>query len=228
MHWLKLYTEIVNDPKIQLLEPSDRWHYIVLLCAKADGLFEIKPALRLKMLEVQLRLSSEKMNCLYERLREVMLIDENWSPAGWDKRQVTKDPTGKLRKRAQRERNKKLANDLDKKELPKDKEDVDIDIDIESHVTVTGQKRDKCDIKDFNEAYSKWPRKVGKAAARKAYLKLDKDTHPLILADIDRRHKHNDWPEEERFIPHFATHLNREGWFDEPGPSARKAGENYV
>ena len=45
MHWLKLYTEIVNDPKIQLLEPSDRWHYIVLLCAKADGLFEIKPAL---------------------------------------------------------------------------------------------------------------------------------------------------------------------------------------
>ena len=53
------------------------------------------------MLEVQLRLSSEKMNCLYERLREVMLIDENWSPAGWDKRQVTKDPTGKLRKRAQ-------------------------------------------------------------------------------------------------------------------------------
>jgi len=214
MHWLKLYTEIVNDPKIQLLAPSDRWHYVVILCAKADGLFDYDAHLRLKMLEVQLRLTTEEMTALYDRLRGVMLINEDWSPAGWDKRQVVNDPTGKLRKRAQREREKN--------------KEKDIDIDIESHETVTGQKRDKCDIKDFEEAWAKWPRKVGKAAARKVYLKLLKETHPLILADINRRTKNKEWPEDKQYIPHFATHLNREGWEDEPDSPIQTAGENYV
>tara|TARA_B100001093_G_scaffold226772_1_gene217320 strand:+ start:3587 stop:4231 length:645 start_codon:yes stop_codon:yes gene_type:complete len=214
MHWLKLYTEIVNDPKIQLLAPSDRWHYVVILCAKADGLFNYNANLRLKMLEVQLRLTPEEMTALYDRLLGVMLINEDWSPAGWDKRQVVNDPTGKLRKRAQREREKN--------------KDKDIDIDIESHETVTGKKRDKCDIKDFEEAWAKYPRKVGKAEAKKQYLKLPKDLHLKVMADLTRRNKYKEWEEEKKFILHFATYLSKERWKDEPDSPIQTAGGNYV
>lgn len=214
MHWLKLYTEIVNDPKIQLLAPSDRWHYIVLLCAKADGLFDYEPQFKAQLLEVQLRLTSEEMTALYDRLRGALLINEDWSPAGWDKRQVVNDPTGKLRKRAQRERDKN--------------KEKDIDIDIESHVTVTGQKRDKCDIEDFEEAWAKYPRKVGKAEAKKKYLKLPKDTHLKIIEDLTRRNKNKEWEEEKKFILHFATYLNKERYKDEPDSPVQTTGENYV
>ena len=187
-----------------------------MLCAKADGIFDYERHFKMQLLEVQLRLTSEEMGALYDRLRGAMLINEDWSPAGWDKRQVVNDPTGKLRKRAQRERDKNKEKD------------IDIDIDIESHVTVTGQKRDKCDIDDFEEAWAKWPRKVGKAAARKAYLKLYKEIHPLILADINRRTKNKEWPEDKQYIPHFSTHLNREGWEDEPDSPTQAIGDNYV
>ena len=219
MHWLKLYTEIVNDPKIQLLAPSDRWHYVVLLCAKADGLFDYEDDFKTQLLAVHLRLTAEEMSALYDRLTDAKLIKKDWTPAGWDKRQVVNDPTGELRKRAQRERKK-----LEEQEQDKDK---DKDIDIESPVTVTGQKCDKCDINDFEEAYAKWPRKVGKAAARKAYLKLNKEVHTLVLADIDKRYRHNHWP-EKRYIPHFSTHLNREGWLDELDQPAGTIGDEYV
>ena len=53
MKWLKLYTGIATDPKVGILSFDDRWHYVSLLCAKADGLMEEEPRLRDRLLRVQ-------------------------------------------------------------------------------------------------------------------------------------------------------------------------------
>ena len=96
-----------------------------------------------------------------------------------------------------------------------------------SEIVVADYGKYNITLNDFEEAYAKWPRKVGKAAARKAYLKLNKEVHTLVLADIDKRYRHNHWP-EKRYIPHFSTHLNREGWLDELDQPAGTIGDEYV
>lgn len=127
MKWLKLHAEICTDPKIRLLAFEDRWHYVALLCAKADGLLDDDSPIRERLIRVHLGLAEVEAESLKKRLREVCLIDEDWCPTGWEKRQST-DPTGAERKRKQREK----ARAADPQE----------DTKHDAHGTVTGQSRD--------------------------------------------------------------------------------------
>ena len=53
MKWFKLYPEIANHPRLRILSFEDRWHYISLMCAKADGTLDQPNAkLRDQMLSV--------------------------------------------------------------------------------------------------------------------------------------------------------------------------------
>jgi hypothetical protein len=77
----------------------------------------------------------------------------------------------------------------------------------------------------FDEFYKVYPRKVGRAAATKAF-KAVKANGVLsnILTDIQRRLTDGEWTataEKIRFIPYPATYLNGRRWEDEPiGPAA--------
>lgn len=66
---------------------------------------------------------------------------------------------------------------------------------------------------DFERWWAAYPRKVGKGAARKAYLIARKKTAEAVLIDALCR----DWPDDEKFIPHPATWLNGERWLDGAG-----------
>ena len=62
---------------------------------------------------------------------------------------------------------------------------------------------------DFWKAY---PRRVGKGAAVRAYVKVGgQSVLPDILKDLKRR----EWPEDVQYIPHPATYLNQWRWLDE-------------
>jgi len=71
--------------------------------------------------------------------------------------------------------------------------------------------------KAFEEFWSIYPRKVGKGAAKRAFVKAFKGTGADII-DGARRFAKDPWLPEKQFIPHPATWLNREGWLDEPLP----------
>jgi hypothetical protein len=77
----------------------------------------------------------------------------------------------------------------------------------------------------FDEFYKVYPRKVGRAAAAKAF-KAVKASAILsnLLADIERRLTDGEWSataEKIKFIPHPATYLSGRRWEDEPvGPAA--------
>lgn len=73
------------------------------------------------------------------------------------------------------------------------------------------------DAADFDAFWAEYPRKIGKAAAAKAYAKAHRDTPAdTILAGL--RNAVAVWAAsrtEERFIPHASTWLNGGRWTDE-------------
>jgi hypothetical protein len=68
----------------------------------------------------------------------------------------------------------------------------------------------------FDRFWELYPRKVGKASARKAF-ENHLDQALAILGGVDRLANDKNLPPTE-FIPYPATWLNREGWEDEPYP----------
>lgn len=73
-------------------------------------------------------------------------------------------------------------------------------------------------IDHFESFWTVYPRKVGKAQARKAWdkLNLNNDTVMLIAENIALRIKHGEWSDANKtFIPHASTYLNNARWEDE-------------
>ena len=68
----------------------------------------------------------------------------------------------------------------------------------------------------FDEFYARYPRKVGKGSARRAYDKaLKVTTHDNIMFGLSQQLASME-AKEKQFIAHPATWLNGERWDDEP------------
>lgn len=78
----------------------------------------------------------------------------------------------------------------------------------------------------FDEFWDAYPRKIGKAAAKKAFLKLgEAGVHAIAGA---RRLKHDPNLPPLQFIPYPTTWLNREGWHDDPYAPREKSKEDLA
>lgn len=70
---------------------------------------------------------------------------------------------------------------------------------------------------DFDTFWDRYPRRVGKLSAIKAYQKaLIVATSDEILAGVELYRRH--LPDEPRFIAHAATWLNAGRWMDDYTP----------
>lgn len=99
--WFRLYHEMIDDEKLRLLAFEDRWHYIAILCCKCKGILDADtdPDLRDRKLSVKLGIQTRELDEVKRRLMGVDLIDDNWQPKGWDKRQYISDhSTGRVQK----------------------------------------------------------------------------------------------------------------------------------
>lgn len=88
--WFRMYAEAVDDEKLRLLASSDRWYYVGILCCKAQGLLDKEgdtKDLRIRKLAIKLDLTQPELVELKRRLIEVNLIDSDWQPLAWAKRQ---------------------------------------------------------------------------------------------------------------------------------------------
>jgi hypothetical protein len=70
---------------------------------------------------------------------------------------------------------------------------------------------------DFERFWAVYPRKVGKAAALKAWNRKNLSTTDTdnLIKDINYRVVHDDAWKERRFVIHATTYLNQERWYDE-------------
>jgi DNA-binding transcriptional MocR family regulator len=81
-----------------------------------------------------------------------------------------------------------------------------------------------CAIDGFAEFWERYPRRIGKAAARKAYEKaLKVGTHDDIMFGLSQQMP-SLASREQQYIPHPSTWLTQERWNDEPDHSAPRSG----
>ena len=214
MKWFKLYTELAQHPRLRILAFEDRWHYVSLMCAKADGTLDQDATLRDKMLSVHLGLSAVEMDAVKDRLMDVDLITSDWDIINWEDKQSS-DATGAARKRRQRAK-EKLSKE---KELRiKNKE---------QNVTVTGQSRDSHGTEKADQIAKNWslfPKKIAKSKAIAKMSNMDLATLKLIEKDLRSR----EWSSDPRYILHPSTYLNNERWLDEVSAPEQKDDELYV
>jgi hypothetical protein len=99
--WFRMYSEFATDPVVQTLAFEDQRHYIMILCFKCSGILDrnISPKERNRIILRGIGLDSVAGDEARRRLMDVGLIDKNWQPKSWDKRQFISDnSTSRVRK----------------------------------------------------------------------------------------------------------------------------------
>jgi hypothetical protein len=108
--WFRFYAEFAGDPIVQSLAFEDQRHFVVLLCMKCDGTLDrpIDNKVRERIICRGLGLDPVTASEAKRRLVEVGLIDKDWQPSGWNKRQYVSDKsTDRVRKHR---KNKETGN----------------------------------------------------------------------------------------------------------------------
>lgn len=99
--WLRLWTEIQDDPTVIVLPEVMRWRYIMLLVSarKTDNSGKLTD----KYLAVQWRIPVDEVAETKEALVSAGLCRNDWTIPSWDKRQPNSDSSSE-RSRKSRER----------------------------------------------------------------------------------------------------------------------------
>ena len=95
---------------------------------------------------------------------------------------------------------------------------ADTDTEADAEEDTEAEKHPPPAASAFDAFWKSYPRKVGKKAAEKAWLRArDKPALEVILAALDVQKKCDQWTKEGgQFIPYPATWLNQGRWNDEP------------
>lgn len=113
MQWLRLYAEAVDDAKLRILAFEDRWHFIAILCCKAQGILDQNEPLLTRLLSMKLGLENKAFEEAIRRLSEVGLIDKTtYQPLAWSRRQFISDQDHTAAERAKRYRDKRINNNV--------------------------------------------------------------------------------------------------------------------
>lgn len=118
LRWLRLWTDVIDDPKLLLLAPSDRWYFLAITALKRTGMLDEpdSPEMLDRKVGLRLRLDDRETSELRRRLLDVRLIDSAWQPCGWGKRQFQSDEDAtaadRQRRLRERQRNALVTRDV--------------------------------------------------------------------------------------------------------------------
>lgn len=192
-----------------MLSFEDQRHFIAALCMKSVGTLDksyVTVTVRRKVISSLIGLSDEVMtggisalDAANERLRAIGLVDEDWQPTNWEKRQFSSDHGDKTAaERMRRYRSKRNVTDVTVKVTA-------VDSDTESEKKRHGQN-------DFDRYWAAYPKKVKRKTAREIWMRKRPDTE-AVLSDLERRKSDKQWL--DGYIPDPPTYLNQERWNDE-------------
>lgn len=113
-YWLRLYTSILDDPKVQRLPAELFKAWINLLCLAKENDGDLPSV---GDVAFRLRISEAETNNLVEELANRGLLDsdgETLKPHNWDGRQFLsdEDPTAAIRARRYRQRTRDVTDDV--------------------------------------------------------------------------------------------------------------------
>lgn len=79
--WFRFYKEAINDAKLKLIAYEDRWHFVALLCCKAQGLLDSDDRLMMRKLSIKMELPLSELHATLTRIANVGLIEHGtWRP----------------------------------------------------------------------------------------------------------------------------------------------------
>jgi hypothetical protein len=136
---------------------------------------------------------------------------------------------GYLRREQQRDANGRLAGNLWITQDPSDLPLPEKPLTDNPHPKKTIDKKtiDKNLYAQFEEFWGRYPRRVGRANALKAFVGLSEQDRVLSIAGADSMAHDPNLPEMQ-FVPYPATWLNREGWLDDPYPERKRTAEELA
>ncbi len=156
LHWFRLYGRTIDNEKLGVLAPSDRWYYIAILCCKAQGILDAgdNHSMLKRKLCSKLQLTMKELEDLSARLQEVTLVTDSLQPIGWNEKQyVTDTPSYNAEKqRKYRERNRALRNSTVTVTAP----ETDTDTDTEKDKTLMSSRpavSDPCPYQKIVDLY---------------------------------------------------------------------------
>lgn len=111
--WFRMYADFLNDPKLISLAFEDQRHFIGVLALKCDGAIDdvADGDLLDRIVAQRLWIDHAVIRDVKRRLIAAGLIDVQWQPLAWEKRQMRSDvdATGAERQRRYREAQKHNA-----------------------------------------------------------------------------------------------------------------------
>lgn len=231
--WFRMYSDFLEDAKMISLAFEDQRHFIGVLALKSSGLLDQSCASEVmdKLVAQKLWIDRSAIVEVKRRLIDAVLIDENWQPLAWDKRQFVsdRDPTAAERQRRKREKdreNKDMQSVTDESRVtvtepvtpchaPVTPPDTDTDTDTEKDVVRLARTPSR-----FEEFWNSWPRsdrKRNKADCQRIWSRKKlNDIADVIIADVLFRAK-SDRLWLDGYDPMPSTYLNKRTWEDGAG-----------
>jgi len=219
--WFRLYHRMIDDEKMRLLAFEDRWHFIAILCLKADGLLDEEDStLKQRKIAVKLGVQLRELDEIKRRLSEVGLVDDDMQPIAWDDLQYKSD-TSTARVRKYREKTKPKQSETKcnvSRNVSVTAQDTDTDTDITSSLRSDVSVKPDFETEFEQQFWPIFPRRAGKGQALKAFKAARKRVELSLILDGARRYADERRGENPEYTKHPATWLNGQCWTDEPVP----------
>jgi len=145
--WFRMYTDFLDDPKMVSLAFEDQRHFIGILALKSMDVLDsdCAPTLLNRIVAQKLWIDFALVGEVKNRLMAAGLIDKDWQPLAWGKRQFVSDHdiSGAERQRKYREKHRNALRNVTEvcdsnkpSNAPVTLPDTDTDTDIGTNVPV--------------------------------------------------------------------------------------------
>lgn len=209
MKWFRLWTEIIDDPKLCQLTDAEHRRFIHCLALAAEQEKEGKINGTIEELAWRIRTKPQALKSTIEKLVSLNILKSNGNGLefiNWTKRQFRSDNSTERWRKFKSNVGANVGKPL--AQTPPETEQS----------TETEQSPPIAPPRGFDLFWKAYPKKVGKGAAEKAWKKISKPSEILgkIVLALQWQKKSEQWTRDNgQFIPHPATYLNEKRWDDE-------------
>jgi len=239
-----MYAEFAHDPKVQSLSEVDQRRFLMVLCLRCSN-----GDVTLQDVDIafSLRIDVDSWAKTKQILLERKLINKRNQPTAWDKRQFASDSSAE---RVSRHRAKLKSNGECNVTSPLQKRhanalEAEAEEEVNQHASKsrgdgtnprangTNPRSQTPDVvaklEEFSMFWAAYPKKVGKGAAEKAWMRAKINGHAAdVISAVDRQRQSEQWQKENgQFIPNPATWITQRRWEDEL-PLAGAGGQSSI
>ena len=229
MQWFRVYSEILDDPKVAKMDGETFRCFVYLLALSSE--LGNNGIINMSVSDISWRIripvnTLEQAIAYFVKNNILTKEDDSFVITNWKKRQFASDDIGQRVKRYREKQRNVTSNVIDT--------DTDTDTDTEkTHVAKNGNdaninKKKESDFEVFWKAY---PNKTEKKYTLKCWKKLN-STRPPIEELLEAIRKQTEWREKANgeFRPEWknpATWLNKGCWDDELKTGGQNDGNRY-